>query len=103
MGRKMDRFAFANLLLGSVGFNLVVARNEDETDEQETVASLNWEGTESSARWLGSRIRATSGVRALERDEEDSDDELDVNEWEDDDDDDYVDRFAQGPPGCPVQ
>ncbi|PBK77886.1 hypothetical protein ARMSODRAFT_946724 [Armillaria solidipes] len=88
IAEKISRVALVRLLLGSVGFVLDVAEHNGDKDEQIQVADLRWEGTDNSARWLGSNIRRICDISALEQDDHDTDNEVD----EDEDDEGYSDE-----------
>ncbi|KAK0459474.1 uncharacterized protein EV420DRAFT_1641683 [Desarmillaria tabescens] len=100
VAEKISHLALVRLLLGSVGFVLDIAEHDGEEDEQIQVAELRWEGTDKSARWLGSNIRRVCGISALEQDAHDTD-----NEVEEDDDEEYSDEEydPRGRDGCSYQ
>lgn len=95
VAEKISRVALVRLLLGSVGFVLDVAEHNGDKDEQIQVADLRWEGTDNSARWLGSNIRRICDISALEQDDHDTDNEVDEDEYDEeysDEEDDFGGR-----------
>ncbi len=74
---------------------LDVAEHNGDKDEQIQVADLRWEGTDNSARWLGSNIRRICDISALEQDDHDTDNEVDEDEYDEqysDEEDDFGGR-----------
>ncbi|KAK0240392.1 BAR-domain-containing protein [Armillaria nabsnona] len=95
VAEKISRVALVRLLLGSVGFVLDVAEHNGDKDDQIQVADLRWEGTDNSARWLGSNIRRICDISALEQDDHDTDNEVDEDEYDEeysDEEDDFGGR-----------